>query len=71
MILPDVLEKAGEELRNAQAAWLLVQVAGDDINRRQYADETLYALRRAVALFDEWFFFGDAADAAVVDGGPF
>lgn len=68
MILPDVLEKAGVELRNAQAAWLLVQVAGDDIDRRQYADETLYAVRRASALIDEWFTFGDAV---VADGGPF
>lgn len=67
MSLPDVLEKAGVELRNAQAAWLLVQVAGDDINRRQYADVTLYAVRRASALIDEWFTFGEV----VADGGPF
>lgn len=67
MILPDVLEKAGEELRNAQAAWLLVQVAFDDVTRRQYADETLYAVRRASALIDEWFTFGEAA---TLDGAP-
>lgn len=68
MILPKVLEKAGEELRNAQAAWLLVQVAGDDINRRQYADETLYAVKRAGALLDEFLTLG--AYVADTDGAP-
>lgn len=65
MTLPDVLEKAGVELRNAQAAWLLVQVAGDDINRRQYADETLYAVRRASALIDEFLTLGGVYETEV------
>ena len=49
MSLPDVLDKAGGELRSARAAWLLVEAAGDETVLRQYVDETLYAVRRAAA----------------------
>ena len=67
--MPDVLDKAGGELRSARAAWLLVEAAGDETVLRQYVDETLYAVRRAAALLDEWFVFGDTPHADT--GGPF
>lgn len=73
MGLPDVLDKAGGELRSARAAWLLVEAAAtlldDETMVRQYVDETLYAVRRAAALLDEWFVFGDTPHAETQ--GPF
>lgn len=72
MNLPDPLDKASVELRNATAAWRLVEAAGkrgDDIDLRQFADEARYAVTRAAALIDEFLTLGGAY-MADTDGAP-